>query len=253
MKTLIILSLLFTTSASARNLLNDYGTDKYAMDIQMGDVKRVRNSIIEYQKREPAMHLAVVGQKSLISIVNQTTQEVERTKVPYWSWYSLFTNITNDTQIDNMFACYDDAVKLLDSSEVDNELDVSFSAAGLRKWQVYVEPRKLRKNRYHIYSVRRGIRAINRHLNIARKSQNTEAVQSLNDLKERVLQKLDGLYGTRDQLLARYKVWKPRRGTWVNMNNNPGECSIEKAHKVAIAPVDFILEKLEAIRRKYSL
>ena len=253
MRAILIISLLITFSTNARNLLNDYGTDKYMYDMQMGDLKRVHNSIHEYERRTPAMSLGMRGSKSLLSIFNETTLEGKRDHHAYWGGFSLFADINDEQKIDNMFACYDEAVKLLDSKEVDKELDVSFSVAGLRKWQVYAEPRQLRHNRHKIYSVRRGIRAINRYLKKAQKMGNQGAISMLEELKGSILSKLDGLYGERDKLLVEHKDWRPRRYVWVNLNHHGGECFVEKAHDVVITPLDYVLEKLEAIKRKYSL
>lgn len=253
MKILTIFLLLLSTSSYGRNLLQEYGDDIYMVDVQMGNLKKVRNSMHEYERKMPAMSLGVYGRKTVISIYNQNTHEAKQYTHAYWSGYTILSQIDNNEQIENMFGCYENAVPLLDSVEADEESDIAFSAGNLRKWKVYQEPKALRINRHQIYSMRRGIRAINRNLDVAEQEQNSRAQRALNRLKSRTTKKLDKLYKIRNKLLSKNKKWQPRRYFWINMTYHSGECVVREAHEVAITPMDKILEKLEALRRKYSL
>ena len=96
MKFLLLLTIIFSLSSQARNLLTDYGVDKYMIDMQLGDVKVIHNGIHEYEWRGPAMSLGMYGHKSLVSIVNQSMQSGERHTKAYWTGFRMYSGIDDD-------------------------------------------------------------------------------------------------------------------------------------------------------------
>ncbi len=236
MKNLFITIITFILSVSSfsndvmdRNLMEDYGTDRFTVYLKIQDFYGLDYRIKDHRVDNNEVSFHSEGHMGKVVIKNDTKNSVENIPHTQWSTFDLFTTKDHNNSYRHVYNCYRMGNRLVKNVDIDRKRDIAVKASNLHRWIAYEEPQELLDNRMQIYQVRDLIRQINdgikqtlgqRHLALSK--------IYLENLKRRAIAKIEELYKERSILLDNNNEWKPRTRISVNMDYFPARCGLPK-------------------------
>lgn len=219
----------FSQEVMDRNLMEDYGSDRFSIHLKIQDFYGHRYSAKEHRVDNNELSYSPEGHMGSVSIKNDTKNT--KINIPHqkWTTFSLFTTKDHNDSYKRIYSCHKKGRKILKSIDLDRQRDMALTASRLHRWIAYEEPQELLDNRMQIYQIRDLIREINKSIEktIGKRHLALSKVY-LDNLKKRAVEKIERLYTLRSSLLDKHKEWKPRTRVWVNMDYFPAKCSLPK-------------------------
>lgn len=210
-----------------RNLMVDYGTDRYSVTLSIQDFYGHTFSGKEHRTDDNDLSYKPEGHMGVVQISNDTKGISTEYKHEKWTVFSIYAKGRDNNDHKTVMDCYQNGSDLLRSIPLDREKDITLSASRLHKWIALEEPTELLENRQLIYAMRDLIREINAAVEKAEQQAHLNwTIPYLNSMKERNVAKLKSLLAERDEVLKKNHEWKPRRYLWVNLDYFPATCSL---------------------------
>lgn len=220
----IVISFMAPSISFAGGLLNDYGTEKFSLVIDMMVSRMSRTSESVHRKKDSFEERNAYHNRGHFNyaIMGENSNEPD---IRYFKpqGFHISANMDGELGTESLYQCSQMGMQSLLNSEIGAEENMQVASSDLRRWQVYREPRPLRYSRYKIYFIRRAIHKLSNKLKVEK---NTNRISTLEKLIEKLKSSHDLFMTERSSLLEKDLKWHHRRWVRLNLDRHKVDCML---------------------------